>query len=92
MRVLKKNTHVDLATGHRTDQLVGDGQTVDVYWEPLTASQLAAVREFQRTMRDEVIPEIERRRCQICGGTEEDHRKAVQKCSITHAFSPKAER
>jgi hypothetical protein len=39
---------------------VGDGQTVDVYWEPLTATQLAAVREFQRTMEEEVIPEIER--------------------------------
>jgi len=29
MRVLKKNTHVDLATGRRADQLVGDGQTVE---------------------------------------------------------------
>ena len=47
MRVLKKNVHVDLATGRRTDQWVGDGQTVDVYWEPLTARQLAAVREFE---------------------------------------------
>ena len=60
MRVLRKNAHVDLATGRRTDQWVGDGQTVDVYWEPLTASQLAAVREFERTMREETIPEIER--------------------------------
>jgi hypothetical protein len=39
-----------------------------------------------------VAPPEAERRCQICGGTEEDHRKAVQKCSITHAFSPKAER
>jgi hypothetical protein len=60
MRVLRKNAHVDLATGRRTDQWVGDGQVVDVYYEPLTAKQLAAVREFQRTMQEEVIPEIER--------------------------------
>jgi hypothetical protein len=60
MRVLRKNAHVDLATGRRTDQWVGDGQVVDVYWEPLTASQLASVREFERTMREETIPEIER--------------------------------
>jgi hypothetical protein len=60
MRVLKKNTHVDLATGRRTDQLVGDGQTVDIETVPLTPAQTAALREFERTMRDEVIPEIER--------------------------------
>jgi hypothetical protein len=29
MRVLKKNTHVDLATGKRTDQLIGEGQVVE---------------------------------------------------------------
>jgi ADP-ribose pyrophosphatase YjhB (NUDIX family) len=28
---------------------------------------------------------------QICGGDEESHRLAVQKCSITHGFSPRAE-
>jgi hypothetical protein len=39
-----------------------------------------------------VAPPEAERRCQICCGTEEDHRKAVQKCSITHASSPKAER
>ena len=60
MRVLKRNTHVDLATGRRTDQWVGDGQIVDVYYEPLTATQLAAVKEFERTMKEETIPEIER--------------------------------
>jgi hypothetical protein len=60
MRVLKKNVHVDLATGRRTDQWVGDGQVVDVYYEPLTAAQLLAVKEFERTMKEEVIPEIER--------------------------------
>jgi hypothetical protein len=68
MRVLRKNAHVDLATGRRTDQWVGDGQRVDVYYEPLTASQLAAVREFERTMKEEVIPEIEsvmRRRAEL---------------------------
>jgi hypothetical protein len=60
MRVLKRNTHVDLATGRRTDQLVGDGQTVDIDTAPLTPAQTAALREFERTMRDEVIPEVER--------------------------------
>jgi len=60
MRILHKNVHVNLATGRRTDQWVGDGQRVDVYWEPLTAKQLAAVREFERTMKEEVTPEIER--------------------------------
>ena len=60
MRVLKRNTHVDLATGRRTDQWIGDGQVVDVYYEPLTAAQLAVVKEFERTMKEETIPEIER--------------------------------
>jgi len=60
MRVLKKNTRVDLATGRRADQLVGDGQTVDIETIPLTPAQTAALWEFERTMRDEVIPEIER--------------------------------
>ena len=60
MRVLKKNTHVDLATGRRTDQWVGDGQVVDVYYVPLTATQIAAIKEFERTMEEETIPEIER--------------------------------
>jgi hypothetical protein len=60
MRVLLKNAHVDLATGRRTDQWVGDGQRVDVMWTPLTSEQLLAVKEFERTMREETIPEIER--------------------------------
>jgi hypothetical protein len=60
MRVLKKNTHVDLATGRRTDQLVGDGQTVDIDTVPLTPAQTIVLQEFERTMKDEVIPEIER--------------------------------
>ena len=60
MRVLKKNVSVNLSTGRRTDQWIGDGQRVDVYWEPLTEAQLKAVREFERTMKEEVIPEIER--------------------------------
>ena len=29
-------------------------------WTKLTAKQLTAVREFERTMKEEVIPEIER--------------------------------
>jgi hypothetical protein len=60
VRVFKKNAHVNLSTGRRTDQWIGDGQRVDVYWEPLTEAQLKAVREFERTMKEEVIPEIER--------------------------------
>ena len=68
MRVLRKNCAVNLATGRRTDQWIGDGQKVDVYYEPLTASQLAAVKEFERTMQEQVIPEIElvmRRRARL---------------------------
>jgi hypothetical protein len=58
LRILKRNTSVNLATGERTDQLVGEGQTVDVpHW---TEKQLAAFREFERAMREEVIPEIDR--------------------------------
>lgn len=59
MRVLRRNAHVDLATGRRrTDQFIGDGQTVDVpQWTP---AELAAFREFERSMREEVIPEVER--------------------------------
>lgn len=60
MRVIKKNTHVNLSTGVRTDQIVGEGQCIDIQWTPLTAHQLKAVREFEREMREEVIPEIER--------------------------------
>lgn len=60
MKALSKNTHVDLSTGRRTDQWVGDGQRVDIYWELLTFSQLMAIKEFERTMKEEVIPEIER--------------------------------
>jgi len=59
MRVLKRNTHVDLATGKRTDQLVGEGQIVDIP-QRWSVPELEALKEFERTMRDEVIPEIER--------------------------------
>jgi hypothetical protein len=51
---------VDLATGRRTDRWVGDGQRVDITWTPLTTEQLKAVKEFERTMREETIPDIER--------------------------------
>lgn len=59
MRVLKRNTHVDLATGKRTDQLVGEGQVVDIP-QRWFVSELEALKEFERTMREETIPEIER--------------------------------
>jgi hypothetical protein len=49
---------VNLHTGERTDQLIGDGQRVDVQqWTP---AQLAAIREYERAMKEEVIPDIER--------------------------------
>ena len=59
MRVLKRNTHVDLSTGKRTDQLVGEGQVVDIP-QRWSVSELAALKEFERTMQHEVIPEVER--------------------------------
>lgn len=59
MRVLKRNTCVDLATGKRTDQLIGEGQIVDIP-QRWSVSELEALKEFERTMRDEVIPEVER--------------------------------
>lgn len=58
MRILRKNAYVNLHTGERTDQLIGDGQRVDVQqWTP---AQLAAIREYERAMKEEVIPDIER--------------------------------
>ncbi len=60
MRIIKKNTHVNLSTGERTDQIIGDGQRVDIHWTPLTDEQLKTVRAFEREMQEEVIPEIER--------------------------------
>ena len=59
MRVLKRNTRVDLSSGKRTDQLIGEGQVIDVP-QRLTSTELESLREFERAMRDEVIPEIER--------------------------------
>lgn len=47
--MLRRNTHVDLATGRRTDQLIGDGQVVDVPQQlSITAKDLEFLqsREF----------------------------------------------
>ena len=48
-----------LSTGKRTDQLVGEGQVVDIP-QRWSVSELAALKEFERTMQDEVIREVER--------------------------------
>jgi hypothetical protein len=59
MTVTIKNSHVDLHTGRRTDTIVGNGQRIDVF-QGFTPEQTAAIREYERTMHEETIPEIER--------------------------------
>jgi len=61
LRLRIPNTRVNLATGERFDRIVGEGENFEVPQQsPLTVKQLRALREFERTMREEVIPDIVR--------------------------------
>ena len=51
MRVLKSNAHVDLSTGKRTDQLVGEGQVVDIYVADSTGVRDALIKHRNLQIR-----------------------------------------
>jgi hypothetical protein len=53
MRVLKKNTHVDLATGKRTDQLIGEGQIVDIP-QRWSISEKEAVEQLEEKYEEKI--------------------------------------
>jgi hypothetical protein len=58
MTVVRRNAHVNIHTGERTDQLVGNGQVVDIpRW---TQERLGAILGYEQTMREKTIPEIVR--------------------------------
>lgn len=61
MKVIQKNTRVNLATGERFDTVIGNGERIEVPQQsPFTPEQLACFRDYEREMHERVIPEIER--------------------------------
>ena len=61
MHVIKHNARVNLSTGERFGEIIGGGERREFIegsrWSP---EQLSAIREYERAMRDDVIPEIVR--------------------------------